>query len=164
MEDADFSMGDMDVMEGGDMDVMEGEDMDVMEGEDVEGGYQGAEECDEGGNEMKFKAKLPRHYRQGPQKRRVRVRVKDYMCFSIISNMFFNILLLGLLALKCSLRARHRCYRGDIKGAKRFAKCALIANLVALILTIVFIVLLSIICSLNANECLDFLRKEKCKS
>ncbi|KAL7861191.1 hypothetical protein AOLI_G00175400 [Acnodon oligacanthus] len=77
-------------------------DMDVMEGEDVEGGSQGEEECDEGGNEMKFKAKLPKRYRQGPQKRRVRVKVKDYMCFSIISNMFFNILFLG-----CSLRVRH---------------------------------------------------------
>ncbi|KAL6476025.1 hypothetical protein MHYP_G00145240 [Metynnis hypsauchen] len=155
MEDADFSMGDMDVMEG--------VEMDVIEEEYVEGEYQGEEECDEGGNEMKFKAKHPKHSRQGLRKRRVHVKVKDYMCFSIISNMFFNVLLLGLLALKCSLRARQRCYRGDVKGAKRFAKCALIANIVALILTIIFIVLLSIICSQNTEACLHFLQKKNCK-
>ncbi|KAI4901356.1 hypothetical protein NFI96_024020, partial [Prochilodus magdalenae] len=154
-----MEVGDMEMMDGGDMEMMEGGDMVVMEGGDMEmmkGGdmvAMEAEECGGDGHRLRFKGARPRQNYQVPQKRRPRVKVKDYMCFSIISIMCCNVMFLGLLALRMSMRARQRCYRGDAKGAKRYACCALTVNIVALILTIFLIVTLSIICSENYDAC-----------
>ncbi|KAI4874706.1 hypothetical protein NFI96_031818 [Prochilodus magdalenae] len=152
MEGGDaFEMEGMDVMEVGDMEMMDGGDMEMMKGGDMV--VMETEECGGDGHRLRFKGARPRQNYQVPQKRRPRVKVKDYMCFSIISIMCFNVMFLGLLALRMSMRTRQRCYRGDAKGAKRYACCALATNIVALILSIILIVALSVICSVNYNAC-----------
>ncbi|KAI4899434.1 hypothetical protein NFI96_032390, partial [Prochilodus magdalenae] len=111
MEGGDaFEMGGMDVMEVGDMEMMDGGDMEMMEGGDMEMMKEGdmvvmeAEDCGGDGHRLRFKGGRPRQNYQVPQKRRPRVKVKDYMCFSIISIMCFNVMFLGLLALRMSMR------------------------------------------------------------
>ena len=112
MEGGDaFEMGGMDVMEVGDMEMMEGGDMEMMEGGDMV--VMEAEECGGDGHRLRFKGARPRQNNQVPQKRRPRVKVKDYMCFSIISIMCCNVMFLGLLALRMSMRVSYSCsYQG----------------------------------------------------
>ncbi|KAI4897114.1 hypothetical protein NFI96_024134 [Prochilodus magdalenae] len=146
-----FEMGGMDVMEVGDMEMTEGGDMEMMEGGDMV--VMEAEDCGGDGHRLRFKGARPRQNNQVPQKRRPRVKVKDYMCFSIICNTFCNVMFLGLLALRMSMRAQQRCRQGDARGAQRYACRALYANIAALILTITLIVMLTTTCLSDSNKC-----------
>lgn len=85
----------MDVMEAGDEDMMEAGDEDMMEAD--------LEAQDE--NQADLKVKFPKQRRRVPPKR---MKVKDYMCFSIITLMCFNFVFLGYWAMRLSLRVS--CY------------------------------------------------------
>ncbi|XP_059385437.1 uncharacterized protein si:dkey-204f11.3 [Carassius carassius] len=90
------------------------------------------------------------HKRQGPH--RVQVKVKDYLRCSVFTITFCNCLFLGTAALTCSLKAMNRKYRRDVKGAKKFSRCALAANICAIITTIITIIVVAVVTVIVKNE------------
>ncbi|XP_073688550.1 uncharacterized protein [Garra rufa] len=89
---------------------------------------------------------------QGPRK--VQAKVKDYLRLSVFTITFCNCLFLGMAALICSLKAINRKYRRDVKGAKKFSRCALAANICAIITTIITIIVVSVVTAIvNQSFC-----------
>ncbi|RXN27188.1 dispanin subfamily A member 2b-like protein [Labeo rohita] len=88
--------------------------------------------------------------RQGPRK--VQVKVKDYLRCSVFTNAFCNFLFLGTAALMCSLKAVNSKYRRDVKRAKKFSRCALAANIFAIITTITCIIVVSVVTAIVKSQ------------
>ncbi|KAG9263916.1 hypothetical protein AMEX_G22082 [Astyanax mexicanus] len=145
MEDADFDMGGMEM---GDVEM----DVDV-EVDGVDEVYD-VEEAEDEEETERPKFKRPKNARQVPQKRKIiPVKVKDYVCCSMLTMTFCNVLFLGTAAMKCSLRARQQGYRRNIAAAKRWGRYALVSSIVAVILTGILSILLIVICSRNQDRC-----------
>nr|XP_055049477.1 uncharacterized protein si:dkey-204f11.3 [Misgurnus anguillicaudatus] len=79
----------------------------------------------------------------------VQVKVKDFIRLSVITVTFCNFMLLGTAALTCSLKAIGRKIRRDVAGAKKFACCALTANIFAIIGTIICIIVIALVLAVN---------------
>ncbi|XP_056608229.1 uncharacterized protein si:dkey-204f11.3 [Triplophysa dalaica] len=73
------------------------------------------------------------------------VKVKDYIRCSVCTVTFCNFMFLGTSALICSLKAIHFKIRRDVSGGRIFGCCALTANIVAIIGTIICIIVFAVI-------------------
>ncbi|KAM4722695.1 dispanin subfamily A member 2b-like [Rhinophrynus dorsalis] len=72
--------------------------------------------------------------------------LRDYLPWSIFNTMYMNFCCLGFIALVFSVKARDRNLVGDKLGARNYGGTARNLNISATVLTIIFSIIIIIIC------------------
>ncbi|XP_051987555.1 dispanin subfamily A member 2b isoform X2 [Xyrauchen texanus] len=127
-------------------------EFEMEEGVDEEVGDENIEDIEvEECESQKPKKRRAPHKSEGLRK--VQVKVKDYLCCSVLTLTFCNIMFLGSAALMCSLQALKRKFKRDVKGARKFSCCACFANIAAVILTIIMVIVIVIVLAEGSIAC-----------